>query len=146
MMKNIICITLLLYSCSPIVEFHGTPNIKTKLDLITIGKTNSNDILILIGHPLYHETFNKNIWFYNEVNHKANKFGSKDLVVNNILRLEFNDVGILKNINYFDLNDLKKGGFDKDVTENFSKNNSVIYNLLSGARERSKNFGKANEQ
>jgi len=146
MLKNFIFIILFLFSCSPLVELHGTPNIKTKLDLITIDKTNSNDILILIGPPLYIETFNKNIWFYNEVNHKRNKFGSKDLIVNNILRLEFNDIGILKNMNYFDLNDLKKGDFDKDVTASFSKNNSLISNFMSGAKERSKNFGKTSEQ
>ncbi len=63
----------------------------------------------------------------------------------NTLRLEFDDLGVLKKINFLDKNTLSKNPFDESSTISLGKDSSFLSSFLASIRQRAKNFGKAND-
>jgi len=135
-----------LSSCTKINELHGIDNLKNKANNLVINQSNSNDVLNVIGPPQHKDVVNKNIWFYNEVRHTQTKLGSKEIVENNILKIEFDDLGVLKELTFLDKRNMEKIIFSKEKTETLYRSDSTLQNFLSTVRERVKNFGKTSEQ
>ena len=88
---------------------------------------------------------NNNIWFYHEVHQTRNKYGTKIITDNNTLRLEFNDLGILKKVDFLDKKSLSKNLFDEASTISLGKDSSFLSSFLASMRQRAKNFGKTND-
>jgi outer membrane protein assembly factor BamE (lipoprotein component of BamABCDE complex) len=135
-----------LSSCTKINELHGIDNLKNKANNLVINQSNSNDVLNVIGPPQHKDVVNKNIWFYNEVRHTQTKLGSKEIVENNILKIEFDDLGVLKELTFLDKRNMEKIIFSKEKTETLYRSDSTLQNFLSTVKERVKNFGKTSEQ
>ena len=141
-----ILIFLLLYSCTTIDELHGIDNLKIKSESLQINITNSNDVFNLIGPPQNIGLKNENIWYYHEVHQTRNKYGDKIITDNNTLRLEFDDLGVLRKLNFLDKNTLSKNPFNEDQTLSLGKDTSFLSSFLASMRQRAKNYGKTNEQ
>jgi outer membrane protein assembly factor BamE (lipoprotein component of BamABCDE complex) len=124
---------------------HGIDNLKIKSESLQENTTNSNDVLNLIGPPQNIGLTNNNIWFYHEVRQTRNKYGTKTITDNNTLRLEFNDLGILKKINFLDKNTLSKNPFDESSTISLGKDSTFLTSFLASMRQRAKNFGKSDD-
>ena len=136
----------LLYSCTTIDELHGIDNLKIKSESLQINITNSNDVFNLIGPPQNIGLKNENIWYYHEVHQTRNKYGDKIITDNNTLRLEFDDLGVLRKLNFLDKNSLSKNPFNEDQTLSLGKDTSFLSSFLASMRQRAKNYGKTNEQ
>jgi len=141
-----ISIFLFLYSCNTIDELHGIDNLKLQSESLKINTTNSNDVLNLIGPPQSIGLKNENIWYYNEVHQTRSKFGEKIITESNTLRLEFDNLGILRKLNFLDKNALSKNTFNEEQTLSLGKDSSFLSSFLASIRQRAKNYGKANEQ
>jgi outer membrane protein assembly factor BamE (lipoprotein component of BamABCDE complex) len=141
-----ILIFALLYSCTTIDELHGIDNLKIKSESLQINITNSNDVFNLIGPPQNIGLKNENIWYYHEVHQTRNKYGDKIITDNNTLRLEFDDLGVLRKLNFLDKNSLSKNPFNEDQTLSLGKDTSFLSSFLASMRQRAKNYGKTNEQ
>ena len=141
-----ILVFFFIVSCTAIDELHGIDNLKAKSESLQVNITNSNDVLNLIGPPQNIAITDNNIWFYHEVHQTINKSGSKVISDNNTLRLEFDDLGILKKINFLDKNTLSKNAFDESSTISLGKDSNFLSSFLASMRQRAKNFGKLNEQ
>jgi len=141
-----ILIFLLLYSCTTIDELHGIDNLKIKSESLQINITNSNDVFNLVGPPQNIGLKNENIWYYHEVHQTRNKYGDKIITDNNTLRLEFDDLGVLRKLNFLDKNTLSKNPFNEDQTLSLGKDTSFLSSFLASMRQRAKNYGKTNEQ
>ena len=103
----------------------------------------ANDIIKLLGPPSTISNFDKNKWFYIErlkSNQSLLKLGAQKIKKNNILLVEFNNNGLLKNKKMFDLNNIKK------TTEKDFQNDSIIYGVFTSLREKinspTRNLGK----
>ena len=132
-------------SCTTIDELHGIDNLKIKSESLQVDNTNTNDVLNLIGPPQNIGINNNNIWFYHEVHQTRNKYGTKIITDNNTLRLEFNDLGILKKVDFLDKKSLSKNPFDEASTISLGKDSSFLSSFLASMRQRAKNFGKTND-
>ena len=141
-----ILVFFFIVSCTTIDELHGIDNLKIKSQSLQVNNTNTNDVLNLIGPPQNIGINNNNIWFYHEVHQTRNKYGTKVITDNNTLRLEFDDLGILKKINFLDKKALSKNPFDEANTISLGKDSSFLSSFLASMRQRAKNFGKTNEQ
>jgi outer membrane protein assembly factor BamE (lipoprotein component of BamABCDE complex) len=141
-----ILIFTLLYSCTTIDELHGIDNLKIKSESLQINITNSNDVFNLIGPPQNIGLKNENIWYYHEVHQTRNKYGDKIITDNNTLRLEFDDLGVLRKLNFLDKNSLSKNPFNEDQTLSLGKDTSFLSSFLASMKQRAKNYGKTNEQ
>ena len=93
----------------------------------------------MIGPPSTISDFDKNKWFYFErlkTNQSLFKLGTQKIVKNNVLIVELDKIGILKNkelLNLNDMNDLKK--FKKTTQKDFKQDN-FIYNVFTSLREK----------
>ncbi len=140
-----ILVFFFIFSCTTIDELHGIDNLKIKSESLQIDNTNTNDVLNLIGPPQNIGINNNNIWFYHEVHQTRNKYGTKIITDNNTLRLEFNDLGILKKVDFLDKKSLSKNPFDEASTISLGKDSSFLSSFLASMRQRAKNFGKTND-
>ena len=140
-----ILVFFFILSCTTIDELHGIDNLKIKSESLQVDNTNTNDVLNLIGPPQNIGINNNNIWFYHEVHQTRNKYGTKIITDNNTLRLEFNDLGILKKVDFLDKKSLSKNPFDEASTISLGKDTSFLSSFLASMRQRAKNFGKTND-
>ena len=126
------------FSINKVSNLHGFRFIDTKFEDIKINKTNKNDVRKIIGPPSSISKF-EDMWFYIErkkTNQNLLKLGRKKLAKNNILIIEFNNLGMVSSkelLNLNDMNDLKRA--ELKTNKKFDQDNFVS-NLLSTLREK----------
>ena len=111
----------------------------TKYEKIIINKTNKNDIIDIIGPPSSISEFDNNKWLYIErkkVNQSIFKLGVKKIDKNNVLIVQFSNIGILKNKKLLNLNDMNDVKYVKKITEKEFSQNKLMTGLLSSLREK----------
>jgi len=126
-------------STNKVSKNHGFKSLETKFEKIVINQTNKNDIINLIGPPSTKSDFNKNKWFYIErrkTNQSLIKLGQKKIEKNNILMVEFNNRGILKNKKIFDVNNMNEIKYVKSLTQKEYKQNNFLYGIFTSFREK----------
>ena len=141
MIKLIIFIFIFIANCSgnKVSNYHGNKLLDKKYDIIKVNSTNKNDLLKLIGPPSSISDFDENKWFYIErlkTNQSIIKLGNQVIKKNNVLIVEFNKMGVIKNkeiLNLENMNDLK---YLKQTTEKDFKQDIVIYNIFTSLREK----------
>tara|TARA_Y100001970_G_scaffold288185_1_gene414820 strand:- start:37 stop:489 length:453 start_codon:yes stop_codon:yes gene_type:complete len=133
-------IFLLTLNCSinKVSNVHGFRALEAKYDSITLNKTNKNDLRRLIGPPSSISTFD-DMWIYIErkkTNQSLFKLGKKKISKNNILIIEYDNLGMVKEkrlLNTNDMNDLKIA--EKKTNKKF-KQDDLIYDIFSTLREK----------
>jgi len=140
---KIIFIIILFFtlSCSTnkVTQNHGYKALNIKFEKIIINKTNKNDVVSIIGPPSSKSDFDDNKWFYIErrrTNQSLMKLGIKKIEKNNILIVEFNEKGILKNKKLIDLNKMNDVKYVKSITSKEFENNNFLYDLFTSLREK----------
>ena len=136
----IIFIILVAASCSinPVDNYHGVAFLEKKQKKLSINKSNKNDIIKILGAPSTESILENDLWIYIE-NRKSKsslfKLGKEIVLTNNVLVLEINKKGILKNKKFYDINDLNKIDFNKNETK-MSDKDSFVYGVLSSLRQK----------
>ena len=80
-----------------------------------------------------------NLWSYIERTMTRGtllKFGRNYLKKNNVLILEFDKYGILRKKEFYNIQDMKKITFAKNITENEIRKENFIYSFLSSVRQK----------
>ena len=62
--------------------------------------------------------------------------GKRELVVNNVLVLEIDDLGLLAKMDFYNIEDMNKIELDKDTTSITYKKRSFVYDFLSSMRQK----------
>ena len=104
-----------------------------------INKSNKNDVIDIIGEPHSKSFTSEDKWIYVErtlTKGKYHKLGRHSLKTNNILVLDFDRYGILKEKKLFNKNDIAKMSFSKNTTENELAKRSFVENFLQSIREK----------
>ena len=143
-MKNLflfIIIALFFSACTlkKVEKHHGVHFLNKKQEKLTIKQSNKNDILTLLGAPSSKSTFDNDLWIYIERitdNSSLTKFGAERIIVNNVLLLEINSMGLLEKKEFFDLNSMKEIKFAQQTTETQYKKNTFLYDFLSSMRQK----------
>ncbi len=141
-MKYIIVLLFLFtLNCSTnkVSKNHGYRLLEKKYETVEINKYNKNDILSIIGPPSSKSNFNNNKWFYIErknTNQSLTKLGIKKIEKNNILIIEFDKKGIVKNKKLLNIEDMNEINFVKSITTKDFEQNNFLYNVFSSLREK----------
>tara|TARA_B110000503_G_scaffold102488_1_gene153093 strand:- start:50 stop:511 length:462 start_codon:yes stop_codon:yes gene_type:complete len=143
-MKNLflfIIIALFFSACTlkKVENHHGVHFLNKKQEKLTIKQSNKNDILILLGAPSSKSTFDNDLWIYIERitdNSSLTKFGAERIIVNNVLLLEINSMGLLEKKEFLDLNSMKEIKFAQQTTGTQYKKNTFLYDFLSSTRQK----------
>ncbi len=89
-----------------------------------------------LGEPSTKSTFDNDVWIYIERKiTNTHFFGKRKLIVNNVLILEINDMGIVSEKSFLDINKMKDLNFDKQRSASLQKRD-FIYNFLSSLRQK----------
>ena len=136
-----IIIFFILISCKLQEPYknHGILHLEKRSDLLEVNKSNTNDVLKIIGHPHSVSLENENEWFFLErVLSKGDfhKLGQNVLEKNNILVLKFNKYGILIEKNLLSKDDKNKVSFSMDETENERTQKSFVEKFLTSLRSK----------
>jgi len=124
---------------------HGIVFLENRSNKLVTNKTNKNDVLKIIGQPHSKSINNKNQWIYIErvlTKGSYHKLGQNVLKANNVLVLNFDKYGILKDKKLYDKNDKKLISFSKNKTENELTQKSFVEKFLSSVRSKMYNRDK----
>ena len=143
-MKKIIylLITLLfINNCQgeKIVRTHGIAYLEKREKLLILNKSNKNDTINIFGQPSTKGMDNDNLWIYIErtmTKGKLLKLGRNYLTKNNVLVLEFDKYGILKDKKLSSIENMEKVTFAENITENEIRKENFVYSFLSSVREK----------
>ena len=116
---------------------HGIVFLENRSEKLILNSSNKNDVLKIVGHPHSKSINNENEWFYVErvlTKGQYHKLGQHVLKSNNILVLNFDKFGILKDKRFLNKDDIKKISFSKDQTENELTQKSFVERFLSSVK------------
>ena len=116
---------------------HGILFLKNRSDKIKINYTNKNDVITIIGQPHSKSISDENEWYYIErilTKGEFHKIGRNLLKTNNILVLNFDKYGIVKNKKFYDKDDKNVLKFSEKNTENNLSRKSFVERFLSSVR------------
>ena len=142
----IIYLFLILSSCSlkPIDNYHGVSFLEKKQKKLFINNSNKNDIIKILGAPSTTSILEDDIWIYIE-NRKSKssilKLGKNIVLTNNVLVLEIDKKGILKDKKFYNIDDQNKIDFNKKSTKMTDKD-SFVYGVMSSLRNKVDNTRK----
>jgi len=134
-------LSLFISACTlkKIERHHGVHFLNKKQEKLTINQSNKNDILKLLGSPSTKSTFDNDLWIYIERktdNSSLTKFGNERIIVNNVLLLEVNNMGLLASKEFLDLTKMQDLEFAKQTTVSQYKKKSFLYDFLSSMRQK----------
>ena len=133
-------IILVTTSCTlkPIDNYHGVSFLEKKQKKLSINNSNKNDIISILGAPSTESYFETDVWIYIE-NRKTKssilKLGKNVLITNNVLILEMDKKGILRDKKFYNIDDQNNIRFSKDTTK-MSDKDSYIYGVISSLRQK----------
>ena len=110
-----------------------------------VNKTNKNDVIKIFGQPQIKDENNLDTWIYIErilTKGKYHKLGKHVLKQNNILILDFNKYGILKEKKFLNKEDLNQIEFSKKNTINEVSQKSFVRSFLESVRQKMYNSRK----
>ena len=122
---------------------HGINFLDNREKVLILNQTNKNDVIKLIGQPHSKSLNDEYTWIYFErviTRGKLLKLGQNVLKTNNVLKLEFDKYGILKNKEILSKNDMKKVKYSKLETKNTVTQQGFINKFLSSVKQ--KMYGK----
>ena len=137
----IIFLSLIVANCSfkKVVKHHGVPFLEKKQTSLFVNKTNKNDIINILGTPSTTSKFDNDVWIYIErkqTQSKLSNLGRMKIFKNDVLVLEIDKYGILKNKEFYNKDDMEKLKIVEATTEAGFKRNSFVYNFMSSMRQK----------
>ncbi|MDC1483638.1 outer membrane protein assembly factor BamE [Pelagibacteraceae bacterium] len=134
-------ISLFISACTlkKVEKHHGVHFLNKKQEKLTVNQSNKNDILELLGSPSTKSTFDNDLWIYIERKTDTaflGKFGNEKIIVNNVLLLEINNMGLLAKKEFLDLTNMQELKFVEQTTENQYRKNTFVYDFLSSLRHK----------
>ena len=133
-------VILVATSCSvkQIDKYHGVAFLEKKQKELSINQSNKNDIIKILGAPSTKSILEDDLWIYIE-NRKSKssliKLGKEIVLTSNILVLEIDKKGILKNKRFYNIDDQNKINFNDDKTK-ISDKDSFIFSVMSSLKHK----------
>ena len=137
----IILFLFVLTNCSlkSVIKTHGVPFLDKKQKLLVVNKSNKNDIKEILGSPSTTSKFDNDVWIYIERQQTQSELinlGRMEVYKNDVLVLEFNNFGILKEKKLYDINNMENIKIAKETTLTVNKNKSFLYDFMSSMRQK----------
>ena len=134
-------IFIFILSCSfnKVVKHHGVHFLEKKHQKLMINTSNKNDIIKLLGEPSSKSTFDNDVWIYIERKISTGKIyylGKEKLIVNNVLVLELNNMGLLASKKLYKKEDMQNIKFAENSTDPAYRKRSFVYDFLSSMRQK----------
>jgi len=121
---------LLAVACTPIKRSNGYMPDPELVDQLRPGVHDMDSVATLLGNPTSAANFSDDTWFYVAIRTEQLAFFEQKLVRQDVLALQFDENGVLKNIERFDLDDARKVELSERVTPTRGKELTVMEQLF----------------
>ena len=121
------------------LKTHGIIYLENRSQKVIVNKSNKNDIIRIFGQPQATSQNEEDTWIYFErilTKGKYHKLGRHIVKENNVLVLEFNKFGIIKNKKLYTKEDINKIAFLEKKTENKLSQKSFVESFLQSIRQK----------
>ncbi len=121
------------------LKTHGIIFLENRSKKLVLNQSNKNDVIKIMGRPQIKEDETNESWIYLErilSKGKYHKLGRHILKENNILVLNFDKYGVLKNKRFFKKEDIKKLEFSQKITENELSKKSFVQKFLQSIKQK----------
>ena len=121
------------------VKHHGVPFLEKKQSSLEINVSNKNDIRKLLGSPSTISKFDNDLWIYIErkqTQSRLKNLGKMKIFKNDVLILEIDNYGLLKNKTFYNKDDMNEIKIVKSTTESGFEKRTFIYDFLSSMRQK----------
>ena len=137
----ILILPIILLNCqiNEPLKTHGIIFLENRSEKLIENKSNKNDVIKIIGQPHTKSINNENEWIYFErilSKGELHRLGQNVLKANNLLRLNFDKFGILKNKEFLNKNNIKKVDFSKMKTNSSLTQKSFVERFLSSVKSK----------
>ncbi len=138
---NIILISFffLFSNCQVNTKNHGILFLENRYNKLEVSKTNSNDVLRIVGNPHSRSISDEDTWIYIErilSKGKFHKLGQNVIKENNVMLLTFDKYGLLKEKQFFNKDKIASINFTKEITVNNLSEKSFVQELLQSIRSK----------
>ncbi len=121
------------------LKTHGIVFLENRSKKLVLNQSNKNDVIKIMGRPQIKGDEINESWIYLErilSKGKYHKLGKHVLKENNILVLNFDKYGVLKNKKFLSKEDIKKLEFSQKITENELTKKSFVQKFLQSIRQK----------
>ena len=132
-------IIILLYGCqlNDAKNKHGIVFLENRAKKLLINKTNKNDTIKILGTPHSISLDDDSIWIYIERTFTKGsylKLGQNILKTNNVLILNYDKYGVLKEKKLLNKGNKEEIVFSEDITENKMSQRSFVSKFLNSIK------------
>ena len=132
---------IILISCKlqEPLKTHGIIFLENRSQKLVVNQSNKNDVIRIMGRPHIKEDEINQSWIYLErilSKGKYHKLGRHILKENNVLVLNFDKYGVLRNKQFLKKEDLKKLEFSQKITENELTQKSFVQKFLQSIKQK----------
>tara|TARA_A100001015_G_scaffold241995_1_gene276370 strand:- start:787 stop:1257 length:471 start_codon:yes stop_codon:yes gene_type:complete len=118
---------------------HGIIFLENRAKKLIVDESNKNDVLKIVGNPQIRDENNENNWIYLErvlEKGKYHELGKHKLKENNVLVLNFDKYGILKEKEFYKKEDINKVEFSENETKNDLTKKSFLQKFLQSIKQK----------
>tara|TARA_B100000780_G_C20849767_1_gene337714 strand:- start:51 stop:527 length:477 start_codon:yes stop_codon:yes gene_type:complete len=126
---------------------HGINFLENREKTLTVGQSNQNDVIKLVGRPHSTSIINEDTWIYFErtiTRGKLIRLGQNVLKENNVLELKFDKYGVLVSKKIYNKKNMNKVSYSNKKTANDISKKSFVGSFLSSIKQ--KMYGKKRKQ
>lgn len=124
-------------ACAPVVATRGNLIDDERFARVTVGRSNVNDVASAFGSPTTVSTFDRRTWYYIGQRTEKVAFFDPEIVERRVIRIEFSDSGIVRQVEDLDLEDAQIVELVERETPTLGRRMGVLEQLLG-------NFGRFN--
>ena len=121
------------------LKTHGIIYLENRAKKLELNITNKNDVIKILGQPQVKDEGTDNTWIYIErilTKGKYHKLGQHVLKENNVLVLNFDKYGVLKDFNFLDKDAINKISFSEKETSNELAQKSFVEKFLQSIKQK----------
>jgi outer membrane protein assembly factor BamE (lipoprotein component of BamABCDE complex) len=134
----VLCLGLLA-ACEPKVAERGRQDILIKAGNIIEGQMNKIDVQQRLGTPSLKSQFGQESWYYLSARKETVAFFEPELVDQQVLRIAFNEDGIVEKVEFYDKSQARNIAFSDRITPTSGQEYGLMEQLLG-------NIGRFNQQ
>lgn len=99
-------------------------------ELIVVGKSTKDDVLSELGSPSSQSSFGSEVWYYISARQETVAFFKPEVVDQDVVRVEFNESGVVKDVTQFNKNDAKDFSVVKRTTPTEGHSMTIMEQFL----------------
>ncbi len=126
----VVVVAIGLAGCDTTVTNHGHRLIDDDVARIRPGLSSKGEVASLLGTPSAFATFDENTWYYVGRRTEEQTFFNRRLTSQDVLRVRFDDNGVVAGVDRFDMADAREVVPNSDVTPTGGNEYTILEQLV----------------